>query len=291
MVAGDRDLMLDMDEEKQNIAEEYEEVEGSGKDKFWIIIIIGIIIVTVGSWYLGNFIAGKFLDSGGRQSVVISESGEEYSIGQNQEISEIGESEEDAVDIQQEVVPEKKAAPAPAIDEKNNTQEIKKKEKKPVESSIEVEISGKQVVEPKKTIVEPKKIVVQEKKTAEPFISADDREEDLIEQAQPAKADAAKAAAPKQEEKTDAAQQDGDRIYVLQLGVYSSKENAELMKKTLQEQYDLDVFIGRVEFDGQIRYRVQVGAFTNKENAQKMGRELQLKGYNYYISEKSTITD
>ncbi|MEW6200945.1 MAG: SPOR domain-containing protein, partial [bacterium] len=74
-------------------------------------------------------------------------------------------------------------------------------------------------------------------------------------------------------------------VYHLQVGVFSSRENALQVKKEIEEDYGLSVYVKEFVIEGQKRYRVQAGVFKDKNNAEKLARELRLKGYPTYISQ------
>lgn len=72
-------------------------------------------------------------------------------------------------------------------------------------------------------------------------------------------------------------------LYRLQVGIFTRRENALLVKNDLERNYQMPVVIAEVNLDGEVKYRVQAGAFRNRENAEKMARELRVKGHHAYI--------
>lgn len=72
-------------------------------------------------------------------------------------------------------------------------------------------------------------------------------------------------------------------LYRLQVGIFTRKENALLVKNDLEQNYQMPVIIAEVNLDGEVKFRVQAGAFRNRENAEKMARELRIKGHHAYI--------
>lgn len=73
-------------------------------------------------------------------------------------------------------------------------------------------------------------------------------------------------------------QPESQKIYKVQLGAFSVKENAERLLKEVKAA-GFDAFI--VKVDGW--YKVQAGAFQYKENAEKLLAQLRAKGFNGII--------
>lgn len=74
--------------------------------------------------------------------------------------------------------------------------------------------------------------------------------------------------------------QEGRRLYRVQTGVFSVKENAEKLKGELKKKgFDTDV----VSDPGKAVYRVQVGAYSVKSNAQEMKRKLGEAGFDAIV--------
>jgi len=276
------------------------------RDRFWVIIVVGIIFVTVISWFLGNFIAKKFLagnkDKGavtedvGRNISAMEKTGEmvvgmkkerrrhdfretkntglteeEMSSGAAKEEEKAGptttevqveriEEDDDLIEEQPEVVEKE-----PPVHE-----EIKKPEKS---------------IKPEKTVKPEKPASSIEKVEKKPETVAKPVEPQKATETRKQPADDKKQSAAKQEPQAKETEKAGDVVYVLQLGNFTSQENANRMKEILVSQYNLEVYIKKVDYDGETRFRVQAGAFRDKANAQKLARELQIKGYNSYIAE------
>ncbi len=75
---------------------------------------------------------------------------------------------------------------------------------------------------------------------------------------------------------------EGDVLYRVQTGAFSSKQNAEnLAQKLEKDGYDTYMVMA----DG--LYKVQAGAFANKSNAKALSAELESKGYDTFITTKS----
>ncbi|MFA6448003.1 MAG: SPOR domain-containing protein [bacterium] len=276
------------------------EDEGTGRrDYFWIKIIVGLVLVTVAALLISKLVVPMISGAlGGKKTPaaitengnlsVFEETGEKIKGLRKEEKPESGRQNTDKIEPQlteEEAGGQQSASKATKTDvsiEKVETgaapaakEEAKKhEESEPV--TIVTEKKAEQKKEPapkkaevksvaeKKTEKEPAKVVAKPKPAAE---------------AQPAPTASKPAAESKQAEKP------GDVVYVLQLGNFTSQENADRMKKMLVDQYSLEVFIKKIQYEGQTRFRVQAGAFKDKANAQKLARELQVKGYNSYIAE------
>ncbi len=236
------------------------------KDYFWAIIAAGVIVVGAGAWFLGNFIAGKIVNKN------------------STEIGEISTMDSDSpVDLPLA------ATDAQRRDYADRTNDASKKntaDKTDIPEKTQVEIVAEKQSDNQDSAKPPD--------DRKPSVGGDEPERAAqyepprkpAPSLQPEAADMEDKAEKKAAPETPKPQTSGKTIYVLQLGVYDSKENADRMKKNLIDEYGLEVFVGKVDYDGVTKYRVQLGAFTDKANAQKLGRELQLKGYNYYIAEK-----
>jgi cell division protein FtsN len=237
------------------------------KDYFWAIIAAGVIVVGAGAWFLGNFIAGKIVNKS------------------TTEIGEITTMDSDSpVDL-----------PMAATDASRGGHADRASDAAKKDATGKTDIPEKTQVE----IVAERQPDKQDsaKSTDDRKPSGGEDEPDKAPQYEPPRkpAPSLQPEAADMEGKTEKQvppettkpKPAGKTIYVLQLGVYDSKENADRMKKNLIDEYGLEAYVGKVDYDGVIKYRVQLGAFTDKANAQKMGRELQLKGYNYYIAEKT----
>lgn len=71
------------------------------------------------------------------------------------------------------------------------------------------------------------------------------------------------------------------KLYVVQVGAYSNRANADRQAKKLKsEGFDTYVFK-----DGKY-YKVQCGAFADKKNAERLEKKLKNAGYSTYITQK-----
>lgn len=268
----------------ENLPAGVEGSSGSGRrDNFWLVIVVGLVIVTIVSIVMGNFVAKRFLGprAGASDDAKLSPEQEET-------IAQIDEAIENG-----------KAKKASAVVGKSA------KENKPVEKTEKTTASATMVTiekdKKKDSVSGTKKEPKREDKpgaaagSSEKYIQDEKTKDELIDDKKAETKRTSPVTKPADNEREPAEQKpaageknagQGTVLYVLQLGVYSSRENAEHMKKTLEQEYNLPVYISEDKYDGVVRYRLQVGAFHDKENAQKLGRELQVKGYNYYISTK-----
>lgn len=240
---------------------------GKRKDFFWIVIIAGVIIVTAGALFTGNYLARAFL--GGGDSKKVSEHRADTDIintipdtvgveGKSKRNSQEGTGRTDRAKDRTS-----KTGPQPT--QQPGSEQKPAEDKKPAGSEIDITDVGTSSDEPAGA--------AQEKTDS----SEDGKKE-------------TKPAGPAQEtahaEEPPPAAPEGNFIYVLQLGVYGNRENAMRMKKELETEYKLPVYVAEVAGEGEKKYRVQAGAFKDKANAEKLGRELQIKGYKYYISQQ-----
>jgi len=83
---------------------------------------------------------------------------------------------------------------------------------------------------------------------------------------------------------SDAQPAQSNQIFRLQLGKFSSEENARKLAADVKASTGLDMYVGSENAGGKMLYRVQGGAFGKKENAESYARELELKGYKVYVS-------
>ncbi|MCK8824430.1 SPOR domain-containing protein [Fuchsiella alkaliacetigena] len=70
----------------------------------------------------------------------------------------------------------------------------------------------------------------------------------------------------------------GEGLYEVQVGAFSSEDNAQGMVRQL-EDLGYSAYITSED-----PYRVQVGAFEDKESAQNLGQQLEEDGFNFFIS-------
>ncbi|SKA78465.1 N-acetylmuramoyl-L-alanine amidase [Clostridium sp. USBA 49] len=71
------------------------------------------------------------------------------------------------------------------------------------------------------------------------------------------------------------------KLYKVQVGAFSKKENAENLTNKLKSQ-GYSVYMYK---DTDSLYKVQVGAFSKKENADKLASKLKADGYNTFVYE------
>lgn len=75
-------------------------------------------------------------------------------------------------------------------------------------------------------------------------------------------------------------QEETGKLFKVQVGAFSEKDNAERLAKELKSKgYNVYIYQDKL-------YKVQVGAFAKRENAEKLGEELRAKGYNTFIYEE-----
>lgn len=207
------------------------------KKKFWLMLVLGLVVVTAAAWFLGK-LGGRMLVGGGKGSV-------EQRLG--------AESEEE------------RAARIGRIERMEEPETPRKRSK-----SGDDEIGGDVETEV-------------ETEAAEDLPAADvenpDASEDVLleDDEKPDEKEPGDTGAEGRES------EGGKAIYRLQVGMFSSRENAAAVKNELVQSYDVPVYIAEVDVDGEKKFRVQAGAFTSRENAEKLARELRLKGHHTYI--------
>lgn len=81
-------------------------------------------------------------------------------------------------------------------------------------------------------------------------------------------------------EELDKAGQEGKKLYRVQTGAFSVKENAEKLKGELKKKGFDAIVAASLKKDV---YRVQVGAYSVKSNAQEMKRKLDEEGYDAIV--------
>ena len=69
------------------------------------------------------------------------------------------------------------------------------------------------------------------------------------------------------------------KLYRVQVGAFSKKENAQAMQKKLKGKGYSPIITAVTKADKSLLYRVQVGAFSKKANAQRLVAELKTKGF------------
>lgn len=295
--------------------EVYEEGEGR-RDYFWVVIVLGIVVVTVGALYTGSYLAKVFLNRDTTTVVTdVDEVSEEYD-------EESADSETlDRVERLEGAAPKPiKTAPVPAEDTKNSRNENtaaaqnspaanesgKTKpdsrnkehtpEEEPAEAIEDISIVTKSVIEA------PEEKLYQEQQSKTSSGNAENESvqnstgytpgEESAAQTEQAPDKPTTSTPGNETRREETAQDDSvksqenseDLIYVLQLGHFKDEENALRFKEKVEAEVGLEVYVAKVDVDGEERYRVQVGAFSDKKNAQKLGREIQVLGYSYYIN-------
>ena len=71
--------------------------------------------------------------------------------------------------------------------------------------------------------------------------------------------------------------------YVVQIGAFSSKENARRLKLQVK-QLGHDVSINKVDSNGKIFYAVRINRYKSKRKAEEIGRDVKSKlGVNYRV--------
>lgn len=68
-------------------------------------------------------------------------------------------------------------------------------------------------------------------------------------------------------------------IYTVQVGSFSSKVNALLVRSDLRSEVKDDIRVEKVKVKGDIYYRVRVGMFSTKPQAKKLQKKLKKYGY------------
>lgn len=301
---------------RQDMNEPGEVQGGGGRDYFWVKIVVGLVLVTVASLLISKLVVPRISAGlGGKKTEVTSSAGtsanaleetgalvkehegesrskdgygsgltEEESGGTISKKEKKAEPEKTGVTIEkveqqkeekksEETLPDAAKTVAKKPEPKSETRTTAQVERT-VEKKVEKKAEKEPVKEKPKTETKP----AEEKKTvvkAEPSKPATTVKKE--EKKEPEK--------PKTPEKTQTAPAKDNTVYVLQLGNFTSRENAEKMKKMLVDQYKIDVYIKQNDYQGQTRYRVQAGAFKDRANAEKFAGELQEKGYNSYIAE------
>lgn len=271
----------------ENLPAGVEGSSGSGRrDNFWLVIVVGLVIVTIVSIVVGSFVAKRFLGPRAGAS----------------DDAKLSPEEEETIARIDKAIENGKAKKAGAVEGKIGKSA---KENEPVEKTEKTTASATMVTiekdKKKDSVSGTKKEPKREDKpgaaagSSEKYIQEEKTKDELIDDKKAETKRTSPETKPADNEREPSEQKpaageknagQGTVLYVLQLGVYSSRENAEHMKKTLEQEYNLPVYISEDKYDGVVRYRLQVGAFRDKENAQKLGRELQMKGYTYYISTK-----
>lgn len=77
---------------------------------------------------------------------------------------------------------------------------------------------------------------------------------------------------------------DDKKLYRVQIGAFSTKENAENYAKLARDK-GFPTVIKVEQINGKTMYRVQCGAFSNKENAEKFAKDLKKAGFDAIIKE------
>jgi cell division protein FtsN len=266
-----------------------EKKEGGRRDNFWLVIVIGLVVVTAASVLIGNLIAHKLLAA-------------KSSSGISQDAGSISDADAaKRMDMSVEEAKKNSLANEEPTDRKERAQasvEIERQPSEPATTQVKIEIQRDEsdsALPEETTKSENAKEQKQDSKSKQTYVEIEKQHDDLMveethpsikNQAQQKAADEKNKAAESQKDQEHKTENQENVLYVLQLGVYSTRENAEHMRDALKAQYDLPIYISEDSYDSVVRYRIQVGAFKNKENAQKLGRELQMKGYTYYISTK-----
>ena len=71
--------------------------------------------------------------------------------------------------------------------------------------------------------------------------------------------------------------------YVIQVGAFSTKENANRLKLQVS-QLGYDVYINNVESKGKTLYAVRVNRYKTKNRAEKIGKDIKTKiGVDYRV--------
>lgn len=257
---------------------------GGKKDFFWVVVVLGVVVVIAGAIFTGNFLAKMFIknDSSNVHTVVDQPGDNSYVPPDLEEPGEdLPRPDESAVADITEV---QKPAKNSASDEKSKKTsadviktEDKIKEESPAgDTGSSITFTDVETVDVKKPAETQKKIETETLDVDElPAAKTSTVVEKKPEIKPDVKTDQTKPATSATDENV---------IYVLQLGMYSDRENAERMKVSIDKDTGLQSYIAVVDIDGSTKYRVQVGAFKDKENADKLGRELQIKGYRSYTS-------
>lgn len=74
------------------------------------------------------------------------------------------------------------------------------------------------------------------------------------------------------------------KLYRVQIGAFSSKENAENYAKKARDK-GFDTIIKEETVNGKTLYRVQCGAFSKRENAEKFAEDLKKAGFDVIMKE------
>lgn len=82
------------------------------------------------------------------------------------------------------------------------------------------------------------------------------------------------------EEKKDA---QGNTVYKIQLGAFSTKENAQTLINELKGK-GVEATVVPLKKDGKDYFRVQAGAYKNKDSADKLANDLKQQGYPVFVS-------
>lgn len=254
------------------------------KDFFWVIVVIGVVAVIGGAILTGNFLAKMFIKPGGQTEQAAQISGGDYSPPDYEEAGvDLPKPDSSAVD---------ESSPAKRDDAAKNVATVKdEKAKGEADSTEKTDGAAQESTDTGSSItftdveeVEVKKNAADNQKKIETEALSVDEIPDAKTEKTTDKKPEQKVEKPAQTTEPSTPPAEGDVIYVLQLGMYSDRENADRMKASIDKDTGLQAYIATVEIDGAIKYRVQVGAFRDKENADKLGRELQIKGYRSYTS-------
>ena len=230
---------------------------------FWVLLAVGVIAVTVASWFIGKSVASFVLKNRGntvetkqddpdaeRADKIRDADGEDLSFDDSRDTSD--------------------------HDSALETQE-------PAESatgSLEDE-AGEPDGEPI-----PSADSVTEKPA--PGAARDNESEDeLFGGDAPAREDTSdtETGKPKTPVKAEPAPVGGNVLYRVQIGAFSSRENASAYAADAAAKTGLQASPIRDASSGKDIFRVQCGAFTDKERAQNLMRELELQGYKVHLSE------
>jgi cell division protein FtsN len=293
------------------MAQQIEE-EGNGRrDYFWVKIVVGLVLVTVASILISKLVVPRISDAlGGKNRPAVTEKNNSgmsvfeetgkmvKGLENHENNKESGAKKRKEEKNAPGLTEEESAGRQPETEPSKTDVSIEKVEPEKVESvSIVTEKKAEKKKEPEvKKVAEEKPVVVKktEKEPVKPVVSqkpvpqAVDKKEAAKPKpvaTQPKPAEPAKDAPQAKPKEVPEAGNTKNSVYVLQLGNFTSQENADRMKKILVDQYKLEVYIKKIQYEGQTRFRVQAGAFKDKANAQKLARELQVKGYNSYIAE------
>jgi cell division protein FtsN len=223
------------------------------RDKFWVIVAVGVVVVSIIAYFLANFLAGY---------VVARRAQAPDGVQVENQLSTDEASRADRIKTVQERTPD-------VIIESNH-------EKNSEDSKTTTEeTTDSQTDESASTSVDVQSDSKAKQKT---------QDEDLLA------ADQAHTGETDNNKTPPDTSNGGDSktLYRVQLDVFDSKDNALALKSQIEAEYGITAHVSPVVTADGTKYRVQAGVFSDRTNAEKLARELQLKGHRTYIS-KDTV--